>query len=54
MGFEYHRPCIVVPTAGIISSPLLGSSGNQEYLVWLSRAVGGNPTEWSGAVAALL
>jgi len=43
-----------LPTAGIISSPLLGSSGNQEYLVWLSRAVGGNPTEWSGAVAALL
>src|SRR4051812_14930006 len=43
-----------LPTAGLISSPLLGSSGNQEYLVWLSRAVGGNPTEWSGAVAALL
>jgi len=41
-------------TAGLISSPLLGSNGNQEYLVWLSRAVGGNPTEWSGAVAALL
>jgi 23S rRNA (cytidine1920-2'-O)/16S rRNA (cytidine1409-2'-O)-methyltransferase len=43
-----------LPTAGIISSPLLGSAGNQEYLVWLSRAVGGNPTEWSGAVAELL
>jgi 23S rRNA (cytidine1920-2'-O)/16S rRNA (cytidine1409-2'-O)-methyltransferase len=43
-----------LPTAGLISSPLLGGSGNQEYLVWLSRAVGGNPTEWSGAVAALL
>jgi len=41
-------------TAGLISSPLLGSNGNQEYLVWLSRAVGGNPTEWTGAVAALL
>jgi 23S rRNA (cytidine1920-2'-O)/16S rRNA (cytidine1409-2'-O)-methyltransferase len=43
-----------LPTAGLLSSPLLGSNGNQEYLVWLSRAVGGNPTEWSGAVAALL
>jgi 23S rRNA (cytidine1920-2'-O)/16S rRNA (cytidine1409-2'-O)-methyltransferase len=43
-----------LPTAGLISSPLLGSNGNQEYLLWLSRAVGGNPTEWSGAVAALL
>jgi 23S rRNA (cytidine1920-2'-O)/16S rRNA (cytidine1409-2'-O)-methyltransferase len=41
-------------TAGLISSPLLGSNGNQEYLVWLSRAVGGNPTEWTGTVAALL
>jgi 23S rRNA (cytidine1920-2'-O)/16S rRNA (cytidine1409-2'-O)-methyltransferase len=43
-----------LPTAGIISSPLLGSNGNQEYLVWLSRSVGGNPTEWSEVVAALL
>lgn len=43
-----------LPTAGLISSPLLGGNGNQEYLVWLSRAVGGNPTEWSGAVSALL
>lgn len=43
-----------LPLAGVISSPLLGSNGNQEYLVWLSRAVGGNPTEWSEAVAALL
>jgi 23S rRNA (cytidine1920-2'-O)/16S rRNA (cytidine1409-2'-O)-methyltransferase len=43
-----------LPTAGLISSPLLGSNGNQEYLLWLSRAVGGNPTEWSQAVADLL
>ena len=43
-----------LPTAGLISSPLLGTNGNQEYLVWLSRSVGGNPTEWSEAVAALL
>ena len=39
---------------GFISSPLLGSNGNQEYLLWLSRTVGGNPTEWSQAVADLL
>ena len=43
-----------LPTAGISSSPLLGGNGNQEYLVWLSRSAGGNPTEWSGAIAALL
>jgi 23S rRNA (cytidine1920-2'-O)/16S rRNA (cytidine1409-2'-O)-methyltransferase len=43
-----------LPVAGLISSPLLGSNGNQEYLLWLSRAVGTNPTEWSQAVSALL
>ncbi|MBW4033296.1 MAG: TlyA family RNA methyltransferase [Acidobacteria bacterium] len=43
-----------LPMAGIISSPLLGSNGNQEYLLWLSRAVGANPTEWSEALGALL
>jgi 23S rRNA (cytidine1920-2'-O)/16S rRNA (cytidine1409-2'-O)-methyltransferase len=43
-----------LPMAGIISSPLLGSNGNQEYLLWLSRAVGVNPTEWSEALGALL
>lgn len=35
-----------LPTAGVISSPVVGSNGNQEYLVWLSASVGGNPTEW--------
>jgi 23S rRNA (cytidine1920-2'-O)/16S rRNA (cytidine1409-2'-O)-methyltransferase len=43
-----------LPLAGVISSPLLGGNGNQEYLIWLSRAVGVNPTEWSEAVDALL
>lgn len=42
-----------LPTAGVISSPVVGSNGNQEYLVWLSLSVGGNPTEWGGAVSAL-
>lgn len=43
-----------LPMAGVISSPLLGANGNQEYLLWLSRAVGGNPTEWAEALSALL
>jgi 23S rRNA (cytidine1920-2'-O)/16S rRNA (cytidine1409-2'-O)-methyltransferase len=43
-----------LPMAGILSSPLLGGNGNQEYLLWLNRAVGGNPTEWSEALNALL
>jgi 23S rRNA (cytidine1920-2'-O)/16S rRNA (cytidine1409-2'-O)-methyltransferase len=42
-----------MPTAGIIPSPIAGSSGNREYLVWLSSASGGNPTEWIDTVAAL-
>lgn len=42
-----------LPTAGVISSPVVGTNGNQEYLVWLSATVGGNPTEWGGAVDAL-
>ncbi|HEX3679150.1 MAG TPA: TlyA family RNA methyltransferase [Galbitalea sp.] len=42
-----------MPTAGIIPSPIAGSSGNREYLVWLSSASGSNPTEWIGTVAAL-
>ncbi len=42
-----------LPTAGVISSPVVGGSGNQEYLVWLSIAVGTNPTEWGEAVSAL-
>jgi len=40
-------------TAGVISSPVVGTAGNQEYLVWLSAGVGGNPTEWGGAIDAL-
>jgi 23S rRNA (cytidine1920-2'-O)/16S rRNA (cytidine1409-2'-O)-methyltransferase len=42
-----------LPTAGVISSPVVGGQGNQEYLVWLSADVGGNPTEWGGAIDAL-
>jgi 23S rRNA (cytidine1920-2'-O)/16S rRNA (cytidine1409-2'-O)-methyltransferase len=42
-----------LPTAGVISSPVVGTNGNQEYLVWLSARVGGNPTEWGGAIVAL-
>jgi 23S rRNA (cytidine1920-2'-O)/16S rRNA (cytidine1409-2'-O)-methyltransferase len=42
-----------LPTAGVTSSTVVGSNGNQEYLVWLSATVGGNPTEWGGAINAL-
>ncbi len=33
-------------TAGMIPSPIAGTAGNQEYLVWFNRDVGSHPTEW--------
>ena len=42
-----------LPTAGVISSPIAGSSGNREYLAWLSARVGSNPTEWTQQVSAI-
>jgi 23S rRNA (cytidine1920-2'-O)/16S rRNA (cytidine1409-2'-O)-methyltransferase len=42
-----------LPTAGIHSSPIAGTNGNQEYLVWLSAKAGTNPTEWSDGVSAM-
>lgn len=35
-----------LPTAGVCSSPIVGSAGNHEYLAWFQRGVGRNPTEW--------
>jgi 23S rRNA (cytidine1920-2'-O)/16S rRNA (cytidine1409-2'-O)-methyltransferase len=40
-------------TAGVIPSPIAGTAGNREYLVWLSSATGGNPTGWLDVVGAL-
>jgi 23S rRNA (cytidine1920-2'-O)/16S rRNA (cytidine1409-2'-O)-methyltransferase len=40
-------------TAGIVPSPIAGSAGNREYLIWLKRD-GNNPTEWIDTVAALV
>jgi 23S rRNA (cytidine1920-2'-O)/16S rRNA (cytidine1409-2'-O)-methyltransferase len=42
-----------LPTAGLISSPILGGAGNQEYLTWLSARAGSNPTVWNQRVLAL-
>jgi len=42
-----------LPTAGVLSSPIAGSAGNREALVWLSVRAGSNPTEWSGRVTAI-
>jgi 23S rRNA (cytidine1920-2'-O)/16S rRNA (cytidine1409-2'-O)-methyltransferase len=40
-------------TAGITDSPIAGTAGNREYLVWLSAIRGGNPTEWLDRVTRL-
>jgi 23S rRNA (cytidine1920-2'-O)/16S rRNA (cytidine1409-2'-O)-methyltransferase len=40
-------------TSGIVPSPIAGSAGNREYLVWLN-SVGTNPTNWIDTVAALV
>lgn len=42
-----------LPTAGVVSSPIAGASGNHEYLVWLDVAAGRSPAEWSDAVCVL-
>ena len=39
-------------TAGFIASPIAGSQGNREYLVWLA-ASGANPTDWLTEVQAV-
>jgi 23S rRNA (cytidine1920-2'-O)/16S rRNA (cytidine1409-2'-O)-methyltransferase len=33
-------------TAGLAPSPIVGTAGNHEYLVWFSADEGTNPTEW--------
>jgi len=40
-------------TAGVTASPIAGSAGNREYLVWLSANRGGNPSEWLERVSRL-
>ncbi len=42
-----------LPTAGVISSPIAGSTGNLEYLAWFSNTVGTNPAEWTEQVSVL-
>jgi 23S rRNA (cytidine1920-2'-O)/16S rRNA (cytidine1409-2'-O)-methyltransferase len=40
-------------TCGVLSSPILGTRGNAEYIVHLAPGRGSNPTEWSGIVNSL-
>lgn len=38
---------------GLVDSPIPGSSGNREYLTWLTTEGGGDPTEWDDRIATL-
>lgn len=40
-------------TGGIVPSPVLGSNGNQEYLLWARSGVGSNPPQWESVIRAL-
>jgi 23S rRNA (cytidine1920-2'-O)/16S rRNA (cytidine1409-2'-O)-methyltransferase len=39
-----------LPTAGLIPSPIVGASGNHEFVAWLSAKSGSNPTDWRARV----
>jgi 23S rRNA (cytidine1920-2'-O)/16S rRNA (cytidine1409-2'-O)-methyltransferase len=39
---------------GLIASPIAGAAGNHEYLVWLRRGTGSNPTEWIDRITVLV
>jgi len=43
-----------LPTAGILASPIAGSHGNLEYLMWLSTRAGRHPTEWLDEIGAMV
>jgi 23S rRNA (cytidine1920-2'-O)/16S rRNA (cytidine1409-2'-O)-methyltransferase len=41
-------------TAGVVPSPIVGSAGNREYLIWVSAQVGQNPAEFNDVVRSLV
>lgn len=43
-----------MPTAGILPSPVVGTHGNREYLLWLNTRAGRHPTEWLDEIGAMV
>lgn len=37
-------------THGLVASPVVGTHGNHEYLIWLRPGAGSDPTEWTDTV----
>jgi len=52
MGVLWAAWDLGLPTAGIIASPIVGTSGNHEYVAWLG-ASGMNPGEWMDRVSEI-
>jgi 23S rRNA (cytidine1920-2'-O)/16S rRNA (cytidine1409-2'-O)-methyltransferase len=52
MGVLWAAWDLGLPTSGIIPSPIVGTSGNHEYVAWLS-ARGTNPGEWMDQVSTI-
>jgi 23S rRNA (cytidine1920-2'-O)/16S rRNA (cytidine1409-2'-O)-methyltransferase len=40
-------------TVGLLPSPIVGTNGNHEYLIRLSRSAGVNPTQWVDMIATM-
>lgn len=40
-------------TLGVAPSPVLGTHGNHEYLLWLRAGVGSDPSEWERSIQTL-
>ncbi len=53
MGVLWAAWDLGIGTAGVLPSPISGTAGNREYLVWLNSVAGGNPTEWLHRVGEL-
>ncbi|QPE05439.1 TlyA family RNA methyltransferase [Microbacterium schleiferi] len=53
MGVLWSAWDLGLRTAGVISSPIVGTHGNLEYLVHLAALRGSNPTEWISTVNQL-
>lgn len=53
MGVLWAAHDLGLRTAGLVSSTIVGTHGNSEYLAHLSTAAGADPSEWSQAATEL-
>lgn len=49
----WHAFDVGLNVCGILSSPILGSAGNKEFVLWLRADEGSNPSEWTQQVHQL-